>query len=100
MNGGKEAILGGMSYKLCLREGTFSLLLALHTWLALLWGLLLPQGEHRGNLPQEGNHHSPELASAAAERQKQLQPGSVRLLASVSSPAAQLGPCSSLLPGW
>lgn len=43
MNGDKEAILGGVNYKLCLREGSFSLPFALPTLLILLWGLLLPQ---------------------------------------------------------
>lgn len=46
-----------MSYKVCLRKIIFSLLLALPTPLALLWALLLPQGDlqHRGNRPHEGN---------------------------------------------
>lgn len=101
MNGVKKVILGEVGYKLCFREGTFSLLLALPIPLALLLGLLLPERDLqlRGNLPQEANH-SRVLASAAAKRQKQLQLGSVSLLASVSSPAAQSEPCSPLLPGW
>lgn len=42
MSGCKEAILGGVNYMLCLREGNFSLPFVLSTVLILLWGLLLP----------------------------------------------------------
>lgn len=51
--------------------------------------------QHKGNLPQEGNH-SPVLVSAAAKRQKQLQLGSVLLLASMFKPSCSAG--ALLLP--
>lgn len=98
MNGGKEAILGGVNYKLCLREGSFSLPFALTTLLILLLGLLPPQPlvPTAQRQPSQEGKHSPELVSAAAKRQKQLQLGSLLLLASVFKPSFSAG--ALLLP--